>query len=64
MSQQTQDVDSMLVERWSTVYDAGLIKPTLIQHLVSAGVVPALYSVMGPTKPQKRTLNIDFHPCM
>ena len=28
-TQQTQDVESILVKRWSTVYDAG---PTLNQH--------------------------------
>ena len=35
LSQQTQDVESMLIYGWPTVYD---VFPTMIQHLVSAGI--------------------------
>ena len=40
-TQQTQDVESMLVLRWSTVYDAG---PTLHQH----DTYPAGYITLLP----------------
>ena len=38
ITQETQDIESMLDYRWSIVYDVGpKLNPTLIQRLVSAG---------------------------